>query len=36
MAIIIALDTLYNNYDIITASMLKIGNKFINKIFAII
>ena len=36
MAIVIALDTLHDDYDITTASMLETGNKSINEIFAII
>lgn len=36
MAIIIIFDTLHDNYNIITVSILEIGNKSINKIFAII
>lgn len=36
MAIVIALDTLYNDYDTTTASMLETGNKSIDEIFAII
>ena len=36
MAIVIALDTLYDNYDTTTTSMLETGNKSINEIFAII
>lgn len=36
MAIIIALDTLHDNYNTTTASMLETGNKSINEIFAII
>lgn len=36
ITIVIALDTLYNNFDIITASMFKMENKSINKIFTII
>lgn len=36
IAIIIALDILYNNFDIIIASMFETENKFIDKIFTII
>ena len=35
-AIVIALDTLHDDYDTTTASMLETGNKSINEIFAII
>lgn len=36
MAIVIALDTLHDDYDTTTASMLETGNKSIDEIFAII
>ena len=36
IAIVIALDTLYDDYDTTTASMLETGNKSINEIFVII
>ena len=36
IAIVIALDTLYDNYNTTTASMFKTGNKSINEIFTII
>lgn len=36
MAIVIVLDTLHDDYNTTTASMLETGNKSINEIFAII
>lgn len=36
IVIVIALDTLYNDFDTTTAGMLETENKSINKIFTII